>query len=458
MSIYEDILKIVGDKERVLKSEEAENKYLSDALGRRHGTADAIVFALSAKEVSEVFKYANERKIHVTPRGAGTNLVGSTVPQFGGIVIDVSRMNHILELDDKNFTLTVEPGVLLKDIQSFVEEKGFFYPPDPGDREASIGGNINTNAGGMRAVKYGVTRNFVRGLEFVLPNGDIIEAGSKNVKDSSGLSLTNFVIGSEGTLAIVTKCILRLIPKPEEVLNILITYPDMKKASESVNSIIKNNINPTAIEFIEDNVIGLAEKHTGKKFPAKAPSYLLIILDGNRKQIDDASEKLNEIVLEDGANEVLVLDEKDAADVWEMRGCIVRAVEEFSIQEPLDIVVPIAKIAEFIDFIHETEKKTGLNMITFGHAGDGNIHLCILREARTDEEWEKDLSNVTGILYKKAYEFGGLASGEHGIGLSKQIHYQNETPSENLALMNAIKKAFDPNGILNSKKSYLFRD
>ena len=167
---------------------------------------------------------------------------------------------------------------------------------------------------------------------------------------------------------------------------------------------------------------------------------------------------MNEIVLDDGANEVLVLDEKDAADVWEMRGCIVRAVEEFSIQEPLDIVVPIAKIAELIDFIHNTEKETGVNMRTFGHAGDGNIHLCILREDRTDEEWEKDLSNVTGILYKKAYEFGGLASGEHGIGLSKQIHYQNETPSENLALMNAIKKAFDPNGILNSKKSYLFRD
>lgn len=458
MSIYSDLIEIIKDEKRVIDGSTAENKYLSDALGRRHGSADAIVFVISAEEVSKIFKYANARKINVTPRGAGTNLVGSTVPQFGGIVIDVSKMNHIIELDEKNFTLTVEPGVLLKDIQSFVESKGLFYPPDPGDREASIGGNINTNAGGMRAVKYGVTRNFVRGLEFVLPNGNIIQAGSKNVKDSSGLSLTNMIIGSEGTLAIVTKCILRLISKPEETLNILVSYPDMKKASESVNLIIRNNIDPTAIEFIEDNVINLAESYTGKKFPAKAPAYLLIILDGSKEQISISSDKLKEVVKNGGASDILVLDEKNAKDVWELRGCIVRAVEQFSIQEPLDIVVPLDKTDAFIKFIHDTEITTGVNMIIFGHAGDGNIHLCILRENRTDDEWEKDLSNVTGILYKKAYEYGGLASGEHGIGLSKQVHYQNETDNKNLELMNAVKKAFDPNNILNTQKSYLFRD
>ncbi len=206
---------IISDEERLLFAENIPAEYLSDALGRRTGTADALVFARSTEEVSGVLRYANENAIPVTPRGAGTNLVGSTIPLFGGIILDVSRMNRVLELDRDTMTITVEPGMLLKDLQAYVEERGLFYPPDPGEKASSIGGNISTNAGGMRAVKYGVTRDYVRGLEVVLADGTVLKVGGKQVKDASGLSLKHLLIGSEGTLAVITKCLLRLLPKPE---------------------------------------------------------------------------------------------------------------------------------------------------------------------------------------------------------------------------------------------------
>ena len=228
-----DLCRILSDPARVI-CEHIDKKYLSDQLGRKQGHADALVFVETAEEVSAVMRYAWERGIAVTPRGAGTNLVGSTVPQKGGIILDLSRMNRILELDEDTFTITVEPGILLKDLQAYVESKGLFYPPDPGEKEASIGGNISTNAGGMRAVKYGVTRDYVRGLEVVTAEGNIMTAGSKNVKDTTGLSLKSLLIGSEGTLAVITKCILRLIPKPETTVSVLIPFADLKSGSSSV--------------------------------------------------------------------------------------------------------------------------------------------------------------------------------------------------------------------------------
>ena len=219
----EDLYKIIKDKERVIIGN-VEDKYLTDTLCRLKGKADAVVFPLNTEEVSGILKFANENEIPVTPRGAGTNLVGSTVPLNGGIVLDLSKMNRILELDKETFTLTVEPGVLLKDVQSYVEERGLFYPPDPGEKTATIGGNISTNAGGMRAVKYGVTRDYVRGLEVVLADGQVIEIGKKVIKDSSGLSLKNLIIGSEGTLGVITKCMLKLIPKPKISLSVLVSF------------------------------------------------------------------------------------------------------------------------------------------------------------------------------------------------------------------------------------------
>ena len=254
----QDLLKIISDPERV-KLGNIEDKYLSDTLGRLKGTAAALVFPKSTEEVSAVMKFANDRGLPVTPRGAGTNLVGSTVPHGEGIILDFSLMNRVLEIDEDTFTAVVEPGVVLQDFQKLVESRGLFYPPDPGEKTATIGGNISTNAGGMRAVKYGVTRDYVRGLELVLADGRIVTAGTKNVKDASGLSLKHIVIGSEGTLAVITKCILKLVPKPEKSLSVVVPFPDLSTGISGVLSIIRANANPTAIEFTERTVVELGE-------------------------------------------------------------------------------------------------------------------------------------------------------------------------------------------------------
>lgn len=248
---YESILELIGnDKERVFFRDEVNEDYSHDELGGIKKMPDIVVQVLCTDEVSKIMKYAYDNNIPVTPRGSGTGLVGAAVPLEGGIVIDLSKMNKILELDEENLTLTLEPGVLLMEIGKYVEEADLFYPPDPGEKSATIGGNISTNAGGMRAVKYGVTRDYVLGLEVVLANGDIIKVGSKNVKDSSGLSLKNVIIGSEGTLAIITKCILKVIPKPEITVSVLVPYSSLQIGIESVLQIIRENANPTAIEFI----------------------------------------------------------------------------------------------------------------------------------------------------------------------------------------------------------------
>lgn len=245
------------------ETENIEEKYLGDTLGRLKGSAAALVFVKSAEEVSAILRTAHERLIPVTPRGAGTNLVGSTVPEDGGIILDFSLMNRVLELDEQTMTATVEPGILLRDFQKFVEEKGFFYPPDPGEKLSTIGGNISTNAGGMRAVKYGVTRDYVRGLEVVLADGTVMTVGGKNVKDASGLSLKNLFIGLEGTLCVITKCVLKLIPKPEYSKSALIAYPDLDSGINSVLSILRAN--PTAVEFIARDVAKLGEDFSGGK-------------------------------------------------------------------------------------------------------------------------------------------------------------------------------------------------
>ena len=400
----EALLSIIKDENRIITGQ-IDPQYLSDNLGRKKGTAEAVVFPVSTEEISGVMRYAWKNNLPVTPRGAGTNLVGSTVPSGHGIVLDVSLMNHILELDEETFTATVEPGVVLEDFQAYVESKGLFYPPDPGEKKATIGGNISTNAGGMRAVKYGVTRDYVMGLELVLADGTVVMAGSKNRKDTIGLDLKEIVIGSEGTLAVITKCILKLIPKPEDSLSVLLSFDSLKAGIESVRQIIQANLNPTAMEFIERKVIQLEDK-------------------------------------------------EEAARVWKIRGMLVKGVEAVSEQEPLDIVVPINQIDAFVNFVNAFEKECGMRMISFGHVGDGNVHLCVVRGDRDDETWEKELDANLTVLYDKAYALGGLASGEHGIGLSKQKYLLKASKPENIALMKRVKAAFDEKNILNAGISY----
>lgn len=438
---------------------------MSDTLGRLKGEAAALVFPQSTEEVSKILKYAHKHGIPVTPRGAGTNLVGSTVPVDGGIILDFSHMDKILELDENTMTITVQPGLLLQDLQKYVEERGLFYPPDPGEKASSVGGNISTNAGGMRAVKYGVTRDYVRGLEVVTADGSVLIAGGKNVKDASGLSLKNLYIGSEGTLAVITKCILKLIPKPETSLSVLVPYPDLKTGIRSVLSVLRANANPTAVEFMERKVVKLGEDFLGVKYPyPEAGSYILLTFDGHTTEVRENAERIRKLALDGGALAYLPLTDTaqnplnvipSAADIWKVRGALVKAVEAFSEQEPVDIVVPIDKTAEFISFINKLDEKSGMQMVSFGHAGDGNVHLCVVRGDRDLKTWHKELKANMDKAYHKAYELGGITSGEHGIGISKRRYFLRETSGENLEVMNRIKDALDPKHILNDKKSYI---
>lgn len=463
--LLKKLKEIIPDKKRIIAHDIPE-KYLSDTLGRLKGEAAALVFPQSTEEVSKILKYAHKHDIPVTPRGAGTNLVGSTVPVDGGIILDFSHMDKILELDENTMTITVQPGLLLQDLQKYVEERGLFYPPDPGEKASSIGGNISTNAGGMRAVKYGVTRDYVRGLEVVTADGSVLTAGGKNVKDASGLSLKNLYIGSEGTLAVITKCILKLIPKPETSLSVLVPYPDLKTGIRSVLSVLRANANPTAVEFMERKVVKLGEDFLGVKYPyPEAGSYILLTFDGHATEVRENAERIRKLALDGGALAYLPLtdtaqnnpsnDIPSAADIWKVRGALVKAVEAFSEQEPVDIVVPIDKTAEFISFINKLDEESGMQMVSFGHAGDGNVHLCVVRGDRDLKTWHKELKANMDKAYHKAYELGGITSGEHGIGISKRRYFFRETPGENLEVMNRIKDALDPKHILNDKKSYI---
>ena len=448
---------IIQDSARVIYSGNIGQKYLSDTLGRKKGTASALVFPTSTDEVSRIMKFACENSIPVTPRGAGTNLVGSTVPSEGSIILNFLLMNRIIEIDRKNCTATVEPGVILEDFQQYVESLGFFYPPDPGEKRSSIGGNISVNAGGMRAVKYGVTRDYVMALELVLADGTVIQAGSKNRKDTTGLDIKNLIIGSEGTLAVITKCTLKLIGKPEKSQSILISFKSLEDGIEAVPLLLQSNLNPTALEFIEKDVIKFGENFLKLKWPdCNGEACLLLTFDGNRDEIDNAVKKCRECVSAHAENFITLEDPSVSQNVWKIRGCFVKAVEAVSEQEPLDIVVPISRIAAFVQYVNELEEKSKMKMIRFGHAGDGNVHLCIVRGNRSDDEWKSELHENLEKLYAETYRLGGLISGEHGLGLSKREFFFEHTAEKNIQLMNNIKLAFDPKKLLNRNISYVY--
>lgn len=306
-------------------------------------------------------------------------------------------------------------------------------------------------------MKYGVTRDYVMGLELVRADGTVLTVGGKNRKDTSGLGIKDIVIGSEGTLAIITKCVLKLIPKPESSLSVLISFNSLRSGIKSVRDILQANINPTAVEFIEKKIVQLGEDYLKLEFPNKeAKAYILLTFDGRAQEIESNLEALRQVAKKSGAIHVLPLYDKEvAANVWKIRGVLVKAVEAVSEQEPLDIVVPINQIDTFVNFIHELEQQLHLRMISFGHAGDGNVHLCVVRGDRNDEEWEHDLDEALKTIYEKAYDLGGLISGEHGIGISKRKYFYHETEKANVILMNQIKDAFDGKHLLNNGISYV---
>ncbi|MBU5484864.1 FAD-binding oxidoreductase [Clostridium sp. MSJ-11] len=451
-----DILTSIVGKDRIFIGNNISEDFSHDELGGIENMPDVLMEVLSTEEVSKIMKYAYENNISVVARGSGTGLVGASVPIHGGIMINLSPMNKILELDEDNLTLTVEPGVLLMEIGKFVEENDLFYPPDPGEKSATIGGNISTNAGGMRAVKYGVTRDYVRGLEIVLPDGTIMDLGGKVVKNSSGYSLKDLICGSEGTLAIVTKAILKLLPLPKKAITLLIPFEDLNKAIETVPKIIKSKSIPTSIEFMERDVILAAEEFLGKKFPDNsAHAYLILNFDGNSKEdIERDYENVAQICLENGAIDVLIADTDERKEaIWSARGAFLEAIKASTTEmDECDVCVPRNEIAEFIKYTYELQDEFNIRIKNFGHAGDGNLHIYILRDDLSEEQWKDKLNKVFKCMYDRSRELNGQVSGEHGIGFAKKQYLFQSIGEEQRELMKRVKLAFDPKNILNPGK------
>ena len=448
---------LVG-KEKIFPAEILSEDYAHDELSGTSGMPDVLVRAKTAEDIAAVLKYANEHLIPVVVRGSGTGLVGAAVAVENGIMIETLEMNQILDLDKNNLCVTVQPGVLLMELAAYCEAHGFLYPPDPGEKSATIGGNISTNAGGMRAVKYGVTRDFVRGLEVVLANGEILQIGGKVVKNSTGYSLKDLIVGSEGTLAVITKAILKLIPLPSISLSMLVPFDAIDPAINAVPELIRGTIDFTAVEFMEKETIVFSEEYLGKKFPdTKSPAYLLLTIDGNNEaQVREMYTAAASQCIELGARDVCLVDtDERKTAVWSARSAFLEAIKASTTEmDECDVVVPRTEIAGFIKYTHTLAAKTGLRIPSFGHAGDGNLHIYLCRDELSEDDYQIRLKAAFDAMYKRAGELGGFVSGEHGIGYAKREYMANQLGETQLQLMRGIKNIFDPNGILNPQKVF----
>ena len=446
---------IVGEQD-VLTGEAINPDYAHDELGGVSQMPEVLVRVHSTEEISKIMRLAYARTIPVTVRGSGTGLVGAAVPIHGGILLETTKMNKILRLDEHNLTVTVQPGVLLMELASFAEEHDFLYPPDPGEKSATIGGNISTNAGGMRAVKYGVTRDYVRSLTVVLPNGEIQTFGAAVAKNSSGYSLKDLIIGSEGTLAIICEAVLKLVPLPKVSVSLLVPFPDMKSAIEAVPHIIRSKVTPTAIEYMSRDTILFSESYLGKRFPdTKNDAYILLTFDGNTQtQVDTDMSVVADLCLQLGALDAYIVDtEERKKSVWSARGAFLEAIKASTTEmDECDVVVPGNQVDTFIKFTHELAAEFQVRIPSFGHAGDGNLHVYICRDALSDADWETTKAAIFDRMYAKSVELGGLVSGEHGIGYAKREFMKRQYGPTPVALMQGIKRVFDEKNILNPGK------
>ena len=434
---------------------EADLKYFEELLPGRVFSGEEISTDYDHDEMT-IYGHYNEHNIAVTPRGAGTGLCGGCVAIHGGVVLSTEKMKKVLEVDTKNMTATVEPGVLLMEFPKSLEDTGLFYPPDPGEKTATMGGNAMTNAGGMRAVRYGVTRDYVLGMEVVLASGEVITLGGKNVKTSSGYSLIDLMVGSEGTLGFLTKLTVKLIPEPKVNLSLLMPFDDLDACIGAVPAVLGCGCEPTAVEFMEREVIACAETYLGKQFPdTSADAYLLVRLDGpSAEALKPAMDQLTDLALSIGAKDVLLADTDERKEsIWNARGAFLEAIKGSTPEmDECDVVVPREIIPAFVRKSVEIGKNLGVRICSFGHAGDGNLHIYACKDNLTDEAWNDVVEKVMDELYEAAKEMGGEVSGEHGIGHAKKGFLAESMGETQMNLMKGIKAAFDPKGILNPGK------
>lgn len=414
----------------------------------------------TTQEVSKILKYCNENKIIITPRGAGTGLSGGALPIFGSIVLDMKRMNKILKIDTENFQITTEPAVITEELQNAVKEFGLYYPVDPASKGSCfIGGNVAENSGGARAVKYGVVKDYVLNLEVVLPNGEIIWTGANTLKNSTGYNLTQLIVGSEGTLAVITKIVLKLLPYPQKDLLILVPFYSAHEACRAVNRIFLAGFNPSALEFMERDAILASQKFLDNyslELPDAIQAHLLIEVNGNEEDVLMREiEGIVTVLEEFKTGEILFADsEKTKEELWKLRRVTGEASKGNSIYKEEDTVVPRAKLPELLAKVKELGKEYGFDSICYGHAGDGNLHVNIIKNDMSDEAWNNELPKAIRKLFVYTKELGGTISGEHGIGYVQKNYMDIAFSEIELDLMRKIKAVFDPNNILNPGKIF----
>ena len=445
---------IAGD-ENTLSSREDLLCYGYDAINSE-GLPELVVFPGSTKEISEILILANRNRFPVVPRGMGTGFSGGSVPALGGVVLVTTRLNRILEIDTENLIVVVEPGVITGDLQKEVEKRGLFYPPDPASvLYCTIGGNTAECAGGPRAVKYGVTKDYVLGLEAVLPTGEIVETGVRTMKGVVGYDLTKLLVGSEGTLAVITKIILRLIPLPEAKKTAMVLFRDVEDAATAVSRIISSKIVPSTLEFMDNASIRCVEDYLNIGLPRDAGALLLIEVDGDREVLPKYMARIDEITSGLKRLEMKVAENEEETQIlWKARRALSPASYRLNPTKLAeDITVPRTEIATFIRESNRIADERRLKITNFGHAGDGNLHTSIMIDEKNEGE-RKRAEEAMEELFKLAVRLGGTLSGEHGVGLAKAPYIHLELKHEALEVMKKIKRTLDPNNILNPGKIF----
>lgn len=446
------------DPHKVIVDPEILLTYSHDETPEMSAAPDIVVRAENAQDVSTTLKICSAYAVPVTPRGAGTGVTGGALPVQKGVVLSLEKFNRILEIDRSNMVAVVEPGAITGDIQKAALEHGLMYPPDPASLEScSIGGNVAEGAGGPRAVKYGTTKDYILGLEFVLPDGSIIHTGGKFVKNATGYNITGLLLGSEGTLAIITKIYLKLIPAPKVTWDILMPFETLESAIDGVFAILSNRVIPAALEFMEKDVIRLVTHYVQEVMPAaEAGAQLLIQLDGNTE--DQILADLQTIVAATEINEdrVFIAQTTQQKDrLWKTRRSIRESIQaESPVFLADDCVVPRSKIPRFVKQLKNYFNGRGLRSFMFGHAGDGNVHINVLKDSITDAEWIAIVPEIKREMYRIALSFGGTITGEHGIGFVRRNYLSLALSPEEIELSRRIKKAFDPCMILNPDKIF----
>lgn len=450
--------KIVGGQ-FVFVDEESLNNYAHDETENLHYLPEVVLKPRTAEEISAILKICNTEKIPITPRGAGTGLSGGALPHLGGVLLSTERMNTILEIDERNLQVTTEPGVITEVLQNAVKEKKLFYPPDPSSRGSCfIGGNIAENSGGPKAVKYGVVKDYVLNLEVVLPTGEIIWTGSNVLKNSTGYNLTQLLVGSEGTLGIVTKIVLRLIPLPEYDVLMLVPFRNLEQAGEAVSAIFRAGFVPSAMELMEIDSLKIVSKFVGSAIEVTddTAAHLIIEVDGNNMDVlMGEMEAIGNLLTQYDIGEIYFADDaQQKAELWKLRRRVAEAVKLIGYTIEEDTVVPRAELPALIRGVKDLGKKFDFEVVCYGHAGDGNLHIRIRKEGVPNSHGNEAMTIALRELFTIVKNLGGTISGEHGIGLIQKPYMDIVFRDANFRLMREIKKAFDPNNILNPGKIF----